>query len=225
MLCKTIPLTNLDWTPVKFQPFALRAVARMSGRAFVGPEINRQEQWMDTSINFAIHVFMAVVKLQFFPGWARPMAQHLVSEIRQIRTDIKLATDMMRPVIEERMRDMEMPSFSEGPDDLIQWLLEALPEDERPDIEAQAHVQLVLSAASIHTTTNLLTDCIYDLAAHPEVQDMLREEANQVLEVEEGWARKESMPKLKKLDSFMKETQRLAGNISTSNTCILSLHS
>ncbi|KAH6669138.1 ent-kaurene oxidase [Plectosphaerella plurivora] len=203
-----------DWTPVKFQPFALRAIARISGRAFVGPDINRQEQWMDTSINFAIHVFIAVVKLQFFPEWARPVAQHLVSELRQIRKDIDIATDMLQPVIEERLRDMKMPSYKEGPDDLIQWLAEALPEDEKTDYRAQAHIQLILAAASIHTTNNLVTDCIYDLAAHPEVQDMLREEARQVLEVEDGWTRKESMAKLKKLDSFMKETQRLAGNIT-----------
>ncbi|EEY23335.1 ent-kaurene oxidase [Verticillium alfalfae VaMs.102] len=203
-----------DWTPVRFQPFALRAISRISGRAFVGPSINRSEQWMDTSINFAIHVFTAVVKLQFFPEWSRPAAQYLVSELRQIRKDIDVAKKMLKPVIEERLRDMEMHSAEEKPDDLIQWLVEALPTEEKTDYEAQAHIQLVLAAASIHTTTNLVTDCMYDLAAHPEVQEMLREEAHQVLEVEEGWLRKESMAKLKKLDSFMKETQRLAGNIT-----------
>ncbi|KAM0272214.1 hypothetical protein ACHAQH_008796 [Verticillium albo-atrum] len=203
-----------DWTPVKFQPFALRAISRISGRAFVGPSINRSEQWMDTSINFAIHVFTAVVKLQFFPEWSRPAAQYLVSELRQIRKDIDIAKKMLTPVIEERLRNMDMHSAEDKPDDLIQWLVEALPEEEKTDYEAQAHLQLILAAASIHTTNNLVTDCIYDLAAHPEVQEMLREEAHQVLEVEEGWARKESMAKLKKLDSFMKETQRLAGNIT-----------
>ncbi|OHW96647.1 cytochrome p450 [Colletotrichum incanum] len=204
-----------DWTPVKFQPFALRAIARISGRAFVGPDINRQEQWMDISINFAIHVFVAVVKMQLFPEWARPIAQYGVSELRQIHKDVDRASAMLKPIIEERLRDLEMPSYENSPDDLIQWLVEALPEDEKMDVRSQAHLQLILAAASIHTTNNLVTDCIYDLAAHPEVQDMLREEAHQVLEVEHGWARKESMAKLKKLDSFMKETQRLAGNITS----------
>lgn len=169
---------------------------------------------MDISINFAIHVFVAVVKMQLFPEWARPIAQYGVSELRQIRKDVDKATAMLKPIIDERLRDLEMPSYEKSPDDLIQWLVEALPEDEKRDVRSQAHLQLILAAASIHTTNNLVTDCIYDLAAHPEVQDMLREEAHQVLEVEDGWARKESMAKLKKLDSFMKETQRLAGNIS-----------
>lgn len=207
--------TLSDWTPVKFQPFALRAVARMSGRAFVGPEINRCEQWMDTSINFATHVFVAVVKLQHFPEWLRPLARHLVSELRQIGRDISIGEQLLGPVFRERLRGMESPGY-EGPDDLMQWLLEGLVEQDREDLYVQTKLQLILAAASIHTTNNLLTECMYDLAAHPEVQEMLREEAHQVLEVEGGWHKKEAMAKLKKLDSFMKEVQRTNGNPSKS---------
>jgi cytochrome P450 len=172
---------------------------------------------MDTSINFAIHVFVAVVKLQIFPEWLRPVGQFLVSELGQIQRDMQIANRLLKPVIEERLRDLDMPGCEKPPDDLIQWLIEALPPEERTDFEAQAHLQLILTAASIHTTNNLLTECVYDLAAYPDVQRMLREEAYQVLEVEGGWARKESMAKLKKMDSFMREVQRLSGNISTSS--------
>ncbi|CAM1510239.1 Fc.00g005740.m01.CDS01 [Cosmosporella sp. VM-42] len=204
-----------DWTPVKWQPFSLRAIARLSGRAFVGPSINRQEQWMDTNINFVVHVFTACVKLQFFPEWARPVGQHLVSELRQIRRDIKTAKEMLKPIVEERLRDLETPGCEAAPDDFIQWLIEALPEEEKGDIQTIAELQLILSAASIHTTNNLLCECLCDLAAYPEIQQELREEAYQILEVENGWARKESMPQLKKLDSFMREVQRLRGNITS----------
>ncbi|KJZ75692.1 hypothetical protein HIM_04849 [Hirsutella minnesotensis 3608] len=202
-----------DWTPVKWHPFALRAVTRLSGRAFVGPDINRQEKWMDTSINFAIHVFMAGAKLQFFPEWARPVAQYLVSDLGKIRRDIEAAKDMIRPVLAQRIRDFNSPGCDEPCNDMMQWLIEALPEHEKADVQTQAELQLIVAAASIHTTHGLLCECLYDLAAHPEVQDDLRDEARQVLEVEDGWARKESMPKLKKMDSFMREVQRMRGNI------------
>ncbi|PHH91714.1 hypothetical protein CDD83_10562 [Cordyceps sp. RAO-2017] len=202
-----------DWTPVKWHPFALRAVTRLSGRAFVGPDINRQERWMDTSINFAIHVFMAGAKLQFFPEWTRPLTQYLVSDLGKIRRGIESAKDMIRPVLEQRIRDLDSPSCEEAPNDMMQWLIEALPDAEKADVQTQAELQLIIAAASIHTTHGLLCECIYDLAAHPDVQDELREEAHQILEVEEGWMHKESMAKLKKLDSFMREVQRLRGNI------------
>ncbi|KAL6788456.1 cytochrome P450 [Trichoderma sp. SZMC 28012] len=204
-----------DWTPVKWQPFALRGIARLSGRAFVGPFLNRDEQWMEVSINFAINVFMSVIKLQFFPEWARPVAQYAVSDLRKIRRDIDAAKSMLKPLLEERIRDMEISTFHEPPNDLMQWLIEALPEEEKADVQTHAELQLILAAASIHTTNNLLFECMADLASHPEVQTELREEAYQILEVENGWARKESMTKLKKLDSFMREVQRLRGNITS----------
>ncbi|CAN8095188.1 unnamed protein product [Discula destructiva] len=213
-----------DWTPVKFQPFSLRCVARTSGRAFVGPSICRNEAWMDTSIKFAVHIFLALVKLQFFPAWLRPLGQYLVSDLGKLRRDTTRAQAMLMPVIDERLRDMEQcPGSYQRPDDLIQWLLDALPADggERRDHRAQAELQLILSAASIHTTNNLLVDCMYDLAAYPDVAADLRAEAIAVLQPADddgsgGWARKDSMAKLKRLDSFMKESQRMSsGNVTS----------
>lgn len=203
-----------DWTSIKWQPFSLRAVARLSGRAFVGPSINRQEEWMDTSINFAVHVFTACIKLQMFPEWARPVGQYFVSELRQIRRDIRKAKDMLAPVVEERHRNLSLPSADDKPDDFIQWLMEALPEEEQGDVQTQAELQLILAAAAIHTSNNLLCECMCDLAANPDIQEELRQEAYQILEVEDGWEKKESMTKLRKLDSFMREVQRMSGNIS-----------
>ncbi|EFX01165.1 cytochrome p450 monooxygenase [Grosmannia clavigera kw1407] len=202
-----------DWTPVKVHPFGLRAIARLSGRAFVGLSISRKEEWMDTSINFAIHVFMAVIRLQFIPSWLRPIGQYLVTDLRRIRADITRGQAMLQPIIEERLRDMDTPGY-EKPDDLIQWLLDTLPPSERHDYRAQTEMQLVLSAASIHTTNNLLADCIFDLAAYPGVQDALRQESIEVLCNDEAWARKDSLARLKKMDSFIKEVQRVSGNIT-----------
>jgi cytochrome P450 len=204
-----------DWTSVKLQPFIVRAVARMTGRAFVGPDLSRNEEWMDTSINYAVHVFIAAVQLQFFPDWMRPVAQYLVPHLHYVNRDIAAAKRMVQPILEQRLRDMDTPGFeAEKPDDFCQWLLDSLPEAEKADIQTQAHLQLIVSAAAIHTTTNLAVDCLFDLAAHPDVQEELRKEVYEVLEGEYGWSNKETMSKLKKMDSFMKEVQRFAGNVS-----------
>jgi cytochrome P450 len=206
-----------DWTPVKWQPFSLRAVARVSGRAFVGTSISRQEAWMETSINFAIHVFMAGIKISCFPAWFRPIGQYLVSDLGKIKRDTRTAKEMLAPVLAQRLKDREDTSkadASEKPDDLIQWFIESLPEIEKGDPQVQAELQLIVAAAAIHTTNGLLCECMYDLAALPETQQELYEEAHEVLEVQGGWGRKEMMASLKKMDSFMREAQRLSGNIS-----------
>ncbi|KAI1130931.1 cytochrome P450 [Nemania abortiva] len=201
-----------DWTPFRIQPFMVRAVSRLSGRAFVGSALSRSEEWMDVSVNFAITAFIAVTKLQFFPPWMRPVAQYLVSELKTIRKDLAKAQAMLEPLIEERLNN---PS-SEKPDDFIQWLSDALPDEEKRNHFIQAKMQLLLSASSIHTTSNLTTDCIYDLAVHQEMQDVLREEVMEVFGGEEdAWQRKDSIAKLKKMDSFIKESQRLSGNVTS----------
>ncbi|KAI0552634.1 cytochrome P450 [Xylaria curta] len=205
-----------DWTPFKIQPFMVRAVSRLSGRAFVGSALSRSEEWMNVSINFAVTAFIAVTKLQFFPPWMRPAAQYLVSELKTIRKDLAKAQAMLEPLIEERLTNVEDMSGSEKPDDFIQWLSDSLPDEEKRNYFIQAKMQLLLSASSIHTTSNLTTDCIYDLAVHQEMQEILREEAIEVFEREEdAWERKDSVAKLKKMDSFIKESQRLSGNVTS----------
>lgn len=170
---------------------------------------------MNVSVNFAVTAFIAVTKLQFFPPWMRPVAQHLVSELKTIQKDLAKAQAMLEPLIEERLANAEDTSASEKPDDFIQWLSDALPDDEKRNYFIQAKMQLLLSASSIHTTSNLTTDCIYDLAVHQEMQEILREEAIEVFERDEdAWERKDSIAKLKKMDSFIKESQRLSGNVS-----------
>ncbi|TGJ87898.1 hypothetical protein E0Z10_g821 [Xylaria hypoxylon] len=203
-----------DWTPFRIQPFMVRAVSRLSGRAFVGSSLSRSEEWMGVSVNFAITAFIAVTKLQFFPPWMRPVAQYFVSELRTIRKDLAKAQAMLEPLIEERLSYTDTPG-SDKPDDFIQWFSDALPDEEKRDYFIQAKMQLLLSASSIHTTSNLTTDCIYDLAVHQEMQDVLREEATEVFAGEDAWERKDSIAKLKKMDSFIKESQRLSGNITS----------
>ncbi|GAP84027.2 putative cytochrome P450 [Rosellinia necatrix] len=203
-----------DWTPFKVQPFMVRAVSRLSGRAFVGSALSRSEEWMSVSVNFAITAFIAVTKLQFFPPWMRPAAQYLVPELKAIRRDLARAQAMLEPLIEERLESAG--SLDPGrPDDFIQWFSDSLPEEEKRDYFIQAKMQLLLSASSIHTTSNLTTDCIYDLAVHQDMQEILREEAAEVFEDEESWGRKDSIAKLKKMDSFVKESQRLSGNVTS----------
>ncbi|KAL1876879.1 hypothetical protein VTK73DRAFT_9032 [Phialemonium thermophilum] len=204
-----------DWTPVKMQPFVLRVVARMTGCAFVGPAISRNEEWMDISVNYAVHVFLAAVKLQFFPEWLRPLMRRVLPDFRRIERDISRAKSMLQPIIEQRLRDIGSPEYEEEkPDDFIQWLLDSLPEEEKSGFQTQTELQLILSAAAIHTTTNLIAESVFDLAAHPEWQGTLRDEVMETLERDNGWEKKDGMARLQQMDSFIKEVQRLAGNIT-----------
>jgi cytochrome P450 len=66
--------------------------------------------------------------------------------------------------------------------------------------------QLNLSMAAIHTTSDLLTQCLYDICQHPDIINTLKHELCNVLR--EGLTRT-SLHKLKLMASVIKESQRL----------------
>lgn len=102
-----------------------------------------------------------------------------------------------------------MEGRDEKHDDFLQWMMEdpnLSSSDGRPD--KLAHRQLILSLAAIHTTSMAATHALYDLCAHPEYLEPLRDELVAVLKEDGGWC-KQTLNKLVKLDSFLKESQRI----------------
>jgi cytochrome P450 len=67
--------------------------------------------------------------------------------------------------------------------------------------------QLSISIAAIHTTSDLVTQVLYDLAGKQDLIQALREEVIAMLR-EDGW-KKSTLFKLKLMDSVLKETQRM----------------
>jgi cytochrome P450 len=90
--------------------------------------------------------------------------------------------------------------------DAIQWVLEASPP--RTSLYELSVRILYLDFSAIHTTSVSIIQALYDLGARPEFQDPIREEIESVL-VECGGLTKEALTKMKKLDSTLRESQRL----------------
>jgi len=68
---------------------------------------------------------------------------------------------------------------------------------------------LTVNFAAIHTSSMSFTHALYHLAANPQYLAPMREEVEAVIK-QEGWT-KVAMSKLRKVDSFLKETQRVNG--------------
>lgn len=72
-----------------------------------------------------------------------------------------------------------------------------------------AHRQLLLTLAAIHTSTMATTHVLFDLCARPEYIEPIRDEIEQAIKENGGW-QKQTLNKMQKLDSFLKESQRVA---------------
>jgi cytochrome P450 len=189
-------------------PALLRIVALITGRLLVGPPINRNEAWLIASIDFTTDAFVGAMILRMFPPWLRPVGQFFVPQIRRVHKHHAVARRLIVPVVNERLAWMR--SGIDGKhDDMIQWLLMNGSDKDNTDPKDIARSQLLLAFVGIHTSTMAVTNIIYDLAARPEYIKPLRDEIETVLADTNGRFTKQALTKMKKLDSFMLESQRV----------------
>ncbi|KAJ3970554.1 cytochrome P450 [Lentinula raphanica] len=140
----------------------------------------------------------------------------IIAIVRQFLTNVpnclKRATGHLELLIRERLekeREYGSSDWPGKPNDLISWLLdEAQGHERRKDIVYNIVSRVLLvNFSAIHTTT--CTNALFYLAANPHLVQPLREEVESIV-AELGWT-KAAMGKMHKLDSFLKETQRLSG--------------
>lgn len=112
-------------------------------------------------------------------------------------------TRLIKPLVEERVQGKPQEFAN-----MTDWNMENSPLSKRFDLKYQAMQQLQVSFLAIHTTAKLLTNICFDLAAHPEYIQPLRDELEEVLDAHDGELTKTALLKLKKMESIMTETQR-----------------
>ncbi|KAK7702871.1 hypothetical protein SLS64_009482 [Diaporthe eres] len=189
---------------------SLPLVARLSTLVFMGSESCYDREWIDIAIGFTVTIMLANMTLQAYPRWLRPLANHVIPQCRLLRAQERRA----REIIDEKLaarrafkeNEANLGSGSEAqPSNALDWFQsqhQRLGGEYNPTL-----TQLMLSFAAIHTTADLLTQVILDLAVHRDLMEPLRRE---ILEALDGKPiDKAAMQKMKLLDSVMKESQRM----------------
>ncbi|OKL55589.1 hypothetical protein UA08_09170 [Talaromyces atroroseus] len=113
---------------------------------------------------------------------------------------------MIIPLIRERRRrEQEDPSY-EKPNDFLQHLMDG-GQEIHDDVETTVQRLMVTYLGSGPSTVIDVAQVLFDLCAHPEYVEPLRQEALEVLR--KGGYTKQALADMKKMDSFMRESQRL----------------
>lgn len=211
-----------DWTPITVYSKMARIIALLSGRVFVGRPLSREEEWIQATIMFTFYCHQAKDAINAYPEWARGIAAYFSPEVKRVWEFKNRGAKLLQPILDAQMaktgkEKIHRDDSEDEQGTFISWMLNFTNEDQRRDPLILANNQMGLSMAAIHSTTTTVTAIIYDLAAHPEYIQPLQDEIQQIIN-EDGQdvngngfmhLKKESMSKLWKLDSFMKESQRL----------------
>lgn len=201
----------IDWTPIAINSTILRIVARISGRVFVGSSFCRSEEWLKTSVKFTEDIFANAMVSAMLPVFSRRFfSTFILPYSRRVSQHKKIARKYLAPIFAERIARKESGSGEKLEEDVYTWMLghaEARPSLRTPEV--LSYFQLLLSMAAIHTTTIIVVTVLYELAAHPEYIEPLREEMIRAIEEDNGLVKKSTLAKMMKLDSFMKESARV----------------
>jgi ent-kaurene oxidase len=196
----------LEWTPIDLHEKLLRVVAQASARIFVGYPMCRNEEWLDCSTKFAMDAMNGGEKLKQWHPWLRPIAQYFIPEMTHIHGDHRNAFKLLLPELGKRSKEPENTTRN----DMIEWMQQRAKKlgDKSFDNRELANLQMLTATAAIHTTRLAIIHALYDLAARPEYIEPLQKEILGVTKDSDGIFQKQHLTAMKKLDSFMKESQR-----------------
>ena len=156
-----------------------------------------------------IVVFISLVVLRLFPMWMHWGLSWILPSFYRGHAYIRRAQNLLVPEIKRRRETLAKGQELSDGNNLLSWMMEIATAEES-DAKQLAHLEVVISLASIHTSQMNAVHCIYDLVERPEYVEAIRDEIREVVKEEGPWSQwtKSSFTKLKHLDSFMKESQR-----------------
>jgi ent-kaurene oxidase len=149
-----------------------------------------------------------------WPWWTRWAARYIFPPVKKVLADRARAAEILRPILEERVATLHADNEKNTKsNDGIQWLVEYYHARGKGALltpELLAQNQLFYAMAAIHSSTAILLSILYDLIdeRYAHVKTELLDEIRDVHKEFGSWSR-QAVSKLVKLDSFMKESQRL----------------
>ncbi|OAL27831.1 hypothetical protein AYO20_09684 [Fonsecaea nubica] len=201
-----------DWKSVHMYPTAFNIVTRTANRLLFGKELARDPSFLKMAIEYSECFFGGANMVRHYPEWMKPLVLRFRTGLAQ---QTAIANEKLIPVLKQRLKDMERAKKENRwaeyektkPADTIQWVLDITP-PEKMNLKVVTLRLVHILTAAVHTSSVTFLNTMYDLAAHPEVLDELRQEINDVFASENGLWRKQGLTKLVKMDSFIKESAR-----------------
>ncbi|EXL39125.1 hypothetical protein FOCG_18114 [Fusarium oxysporum f. sp. radicis-lycopersici 26381] len=212
-LAERIPLGSR--TEVRAYETMVRIIAATASRMLGGKSCSRNPEWLETAALYSMDVVSVAVKLRPYPAFLRPFITPWLEGTKKLKRHLEAANDTFSETISRRLQvneqqqDQEMingKTVVDKPVDMVQWLVDSAAGSDR-DAGVLSHNMLFMSLAAVHTSSATTIHALFDLCAHPEYIEPIRNEVETEI-ANHGWTLS-AIANMKKLDSFIKESQRL----------------
>ncbi|KIJ12301.1 hypothetical protein PAXINDRAFT_14916 [Paxillus involutus ATCC 200175] len=223
---ETLDLRGNEWKSMPAFQTVQKVVCRTSNRILVGLPLCRDPDWVDLTMRFAVDVVKGGFIIGFFP---KVLAPFVVRFMTSVPGSARRGMKHLGPIIEKRRKHLDEygKAWADKPNDFLSWLMDH-PEGSQSSVKDLTLRILSVNFAAIHVDIfnckadmvfliwglsglafQSFTQALYNLAANPQYMQPLREEVESIVE-KEGWS-KGALAKMRKIDSFLKESQRMEG--------------
>jgi cytochrome P450 len=212
-------------------PTMQQVIGRITNRVFVGLPLCRNRALLETGIACAQDIPLGSLVLRFVWGPIRPLVALFVTLPNRIHTN--RFSRILRHEITHRLAqydsrqvDLETKAAEKEPNDFLQWSINDAKASGDPYLwkpDTLAGRIMLLNFASIHTSSFAIIHVLLDLASSKaQYIDELRAEITEVLASHGGVWNKRALAAMPKLDSTMRESQRLNSfvTVATNRTVV-----
>jgi cytochrome P450 len=120
---------------------------------------------------------------------------------KRVKEEYSIYYKLIAPLVIERRSQPKSKH-----EDVLQWMIDGAT-GEHAEIGQIVQTMLLLVRSTMGPTSISLVQACYDLCAMPDTKEMLKQEVQQELQTD-GWTN-QALHRMRKLDSFLKESQRL----------------
>lgn len=207
-----------EFSKIDLMSSFMRMIPRLTNRMMVGPTLCREQRYLDAVLSFTKDVVGTFSFLPLFPKALHPIAGNLAGLTSKYH--FWQASRFTLPLIKQRLEDINKkdtghPDYKDWkePHDFITWSYRTAQAEGRTDeMQPKRIAQRImpLNFAAIHTTSLTAYETVVNiLSASPDVVESLREEASRVLHEEGSWTKK-ALGRMHRIDSAIRESQRIA---------------
>lgn len=195
----------------------MRMVPRLTNRMLVGPKLAHEQKYLDAVLAFTVDAIRTQSLMCLCPKAFHPVVGTLLGLFSTYH--YWLSSKFTLPLIRKRVEDFKKkdagdPEYKSwaDPHDFVTWSYRTAIAEGRLEEASPVRIAeriMPINFAAIHTTSLTAYDTLINiLCADPSVVESLREEAYRVLQEEGGWT-KQGLSKMHRMDSAIRESQRM----------------
>ncbi len=202
------PVPYTSFTSFNTYGSIFNMIARINSRVLVGQPLCRDPDWLKVAEGYPQDSVAVAMDLRPYLPWLRWAVYPFLASAKRLKNEYAIAHRKLGPLIAERKKAAAAEHRGEKRKDVLQWMIDmGTGYDRKKDVIVRK--MMFLTMAGFHAPTATAVHVVYDLCAHPEYLEPLRKEIQDELTIEGGRWTLALLHRLKRLDSVIKESQRI----------------